>query len=189
MTGTLQCCYLGTEPSLFVAPAITQRPIDFAAAEQELIQLNAILEDTGGATGKLRWWSKVENLLEIQKVETGDSWSNFKPLCVPTSNAKPRSNNHDNPILVWNRHQNAHYDFLVCLDLSLSTSAAAQQELHLTANFFESSTGNQTSCKIQIHAEPLTPLSKVQIILGTTNPIVTVPSTFSISSLCKYKEI
>lgn len=37
--GTLEVCYLGSEPSLFIAPPINQRGFDYVAAENELIEL------------------------------------------------------------------------------------------------------------------------------------------------------
>ncbi|XP_018575245.1 protein PTHB1 [Anoplophora glabripennis] len=42
--GRLECCYLGTEPSLFVAPPIASKEIDFEKAEEELNNLNRIIK-------------------------------------------------------------------------------------------------------------------------------------------------
>lgn len=42
-TGELQCCYLGTEPSLFVAPSIEPKPIDYQEAERELNYLGTVI--------------------------------------------------------------------------------------------------------------------------------------------------
>lgn len=39
--GRLTCSYLGTEPSLFVAPPLNNRDINFEEANKELAQLNA----------------------------------------------------------------------------------------------------------------------------------------------------
>lgn len=41
--GRLECCYLGTEPSFFVAPPLNLQEIDFAQAEKELENLEKIL--------------------------------------------------------------------------------------------------------------------------------------------------
>lgn len=37
--GRLEACYLGAEPSLFVAPPIHRRGFDYKAAENELVEL------------------------------------------------------------------------------------------------------------------------------------------------------
>lgn len=41
--GTTQCSYLGTEPSLFVAPPLNNQDIDFEKANSELADLNRIV--------------------------------------------------------------------------------------------------------------------------------------------------
>lgn len=46
--GRLECCYLGTEPSLFVAPPIVSKEIDFEKAEEELNNLNRIIKKSHG---------------------------------------------------------------------------------------------------------------------------------------------
>lgn len=43
--GRLECCYLGTEPSFFVAPPLNLQEIDFAQAEKELANLENILSN------------------------------------------------------------------------------------------------------------------------------------------------
>lgn len=40
--GKLEACYLGAEPSLFVAPPINKRSFDYAQAEKELIELREL---------------------------------------------------------------------------------------------------------------------------------------------------
>ncbi|KAJ8675661.1 hypothetical protein QAD02_011447 [Eretmocerus hayati] len=40
--GLLEICYLGTEPSLFVAPPIQRRGYDYVAAERELMELRSL---------------------------------------------------------------------------------------------------------------------------------------------------
>ncbi|CAG2069284.1 unnamed protein product, partial [Timema podura] len=44
-TGELQCCYLGTEPSLFVAPPLELNAISYQNTEQELRELNIIIKE------------------------------------------------------------------------------------------------------------------------------------------------
>lgn len=46
--GRLECGYLGTEPSLFVAPPLTQKEIDFEKVEKELEELYNILRTSYG---------------------------------------------------------------------------------------------------------------------------------------------
>ncbi|XP_053997673.1 protein PTHB1 [Hylaeus anthracinus] len=42
--GRLEACYLGSEPGLFIAPPLHPRGYDYAAAEQELTELRALLK-------------------------------------------------------------------------------------------------------------------------------------------------
>ncbi|EFA12827.1 Protein PTHB1-like Protein [Tribolium castaneum] len=44
--GTLSCSYLGTEPSLFVAPPLALQDLDFEKAGQELTKLHKIVKNT-----------------------------------------------------------------------------------------------------------------------------------------------
>ncbi|XP_044271066.1 protein PTHB1 [Tribolium madens] len=44
--GTLSCSYLGTEPSLFVAPPLAVQDLDFEKAGQELTKLHKIVKNT-----------------------------------------------------------------------------------------------------------------------------------------------
>lgn len=44
--GRLECCYLGTEPSLFVAPPVKMTEIDFEKASEELISLNKVIRNS-----------------------------------------------------------------------------------------------------------------------------------------------
>ncbi|XP_019878207.2 protein PTHB1 [Aethina tumida] len=46
--GRLECCYLGTDPSLFVAPPLNAKEIDFEQAESELATLNKIIKNAQG---------------------------------------------------------------------------------------------------------------------------------------------
>lgn len=39
--------YLGTEPSLFVAPPVQSRDLDYEAAERELQQLRKVITEAG----------------------------------------------------------------------------------------------------------------------------------------------
>ncbi|GIX68667.1 protein PTHB1 [Caerostris darwini] len=54
--GNLACCYLGTEPSLFVSPLSEPQEIDFKAAEQEMERLKKVIK------------SSNQNLLGTQKL-------------------------------------------------------------------------------------------------------------------------
>ncbi len=51
-TGELQCCYLGTEPSLFVAPSIEPKPIDYQEAERELNYLGSVIRAFNDSSSK-----------------------------------------------------------------------------------------------------------------------------------------
>lgn len=46
-TGEIGVFVLGTEPSLFIAPPIQSRELDYEAAEKELVQLRKIISDAG----------------------------------------------------------------------------------------------------------------------------------------------
>ena len=43
-SGELQCCYLGTEPSLFVAPPLEVHAIDYKQAGKELMELQKVIK-------------------------------------------------------------------------------------------------------------------------------------------------
>lgn len=43
--GRLECCYLGTEPSLFVAPPLNYQELDYEKVEEELAALNKVIKD------------------------------------------------------------------------------------------------------------------------------------------------
>ncbi|XP_022256540.1 protein PTHB1-like [Limulus polyphemus] len=45
-SGDLLCCYLGTDPSFFVAPSPESREIDFEEAEQEMQELKKIIKNS-----------------------------------------------------------------------------------------------------------------------------------------------
>ncbi|KAL3267708.1 hypothetical protein HHI36_006839 [Cryptolaemus montrouzieri] len=51
--GRLECCYLGTQPSLFVAPPLSYQELDFEKAETELAMLNKIAKDLNNDELKL----------------------------------------------------------------------------------------------------------------------------------------
>lgn len=42
--GRLECCYLGTEPSLSITPPLAMRQMDLEKVEQELDSLNKVLK-------------------------------------------------------------------------------------------------------------------------------------------------
>lgn len=44
--GQLECCYLGTEPSLFVAPPLNNQDLDFEQVGIELASLNKIIKNS-----------------------------------------------------------------------------------------------------------------------------------------------
>lgn len=48
--GRLECCYLGTEPSFFVAPPINVQEIDYENAEHELLALEKVLRNSSDVT-------------------------------------------------------------------------------------------------------------------------------------------
>nr|XP_050859304.1 protein PTHB1 isoform X2 [Vespula vulgaris] len=43
--GQLEACYLGSEPSLFIAPAVHRRGFDYVAAEEELLEVRRKLKE------------------------------------------------------------------------------------------------------------------------------------------------
>ncbi|CAH1154117.1 unnamed protein product [Phaedon cochleariae] len=51
--GRLECCYLGTEPSPFVAPPITHKEIDFETVGEELESMNALIKKSYGTDMKI----------------------------------------------------------------------------------------------------------------------------------------
>ena len=51
--GRLEACYLGSEPSLFVAPPLHPRGYDYAAAERELSELRAAVSSKSKQTGEI----------------------------------------------------------------------------------------------------------------------------------------
>jgi Bardet-Biedl syndrome 9 protein len=50
--GELQCCYLGTEPSLFVAPPLEIHAIDYEQAGKELSELQKVIKEYTKGGGK-----------------------------------------------------------------------------------------------------------------------------------------
>ncbi|XP_045474293.1 protein PTHB1 [Harmonia axyridis] len=51
--GRLECCYLGTEPSLFVAPPLNYQELDFEKAEEELASLTKAIKELSNDEIKL----------------------------------------------------------------------------------------------------------------------------------------
>uniref|UniRef100_A0A6V7KI15 Uncharacterized protein n=2 Tax=Bracon brevicornis TaxID=1563983 RepID=A0A6V7KI15_9HYME len=51
--GRLEACYLGAEPSLFVAPPIHRRGFDYKAAEEELVELRKMAKSSLNSGGLL----------------------------------------------------------------------------------------------------------------------------------------
>ena len=69
-TGELQCCYLGTEPALFVAPPLEVHAIDYEQAGRELSELQKIIRAYTKTSGKTVW-TVIKNGLKdsgLQKV-------------------------------------------------------------------------------------------------------------------------
>jgi Bardet-Biedl syndrome 9 protein len=62
-TGELQCCYLGTEPALFVAPPLEVHAIDYEQAGKELLELQKVIKAHTKSNGKTVW-TVVMNVLE-----------------------------------------------------------------------------------------------------------------------------
>lgn len=61
-SGGLACCYLGTEPSLFIVPVLESREIDFIKAEQEMHELRKIIKATNNT---LPGNKRMENELSL----------------------------------------------------------------------------------------------------------------------------
>lgn len=91
-TGELQCCYLGTEPSLFVAPSIEPKPIDYQEAERELNYLGTVIKAFNDNSSVLMANTAAERELTVsvkpgQHPETrGDS-----DVCYVAVNLTPHS--------------------------------------------------------------------------------------------------
>ncbi|OXU18994.1 hypothetical protein TSAR_009649 [Trichomalopsis sarcophagae] len=51
--GRLEVCYLGSEPSLFVAPPIHRRGFDYVAAEKELLKLRRLLKKSSSSDAQV----------------------------------------------------------------------------------------------------------------------------------------
>ncbi|XP_023231240.1 protein PTHB1-like [Centruroides sculpturatus] len=65
-SGELACCYLGTEPSLFIVPVLESREIDFMKAEQEMHELRKIIKATNNALpGNKRMESELSIVIVI----------------------------------------------------------------------------------------------------------------------------
>jgi Bardet-Biedl syndrome 9 protein len=69
-TGELQCCYLGTEPALFVAPPLEVHAIDYEQAGRELSELQKIIRAYTKTSGKTVWTVNKNGLKDsgLQKV-------------------------------------------------------------------------------------------------------------------------
>lgn len=55
--GRLECNYLGTDPSLFVAPPLQMKPLDLEKVEEELNTLNKTLKSLHGQEGRCHFIS------------------------------------------------------------------------------------------------------------------------------------
>ncbi|CAG0912731.1 unnamed protein product [Notodromas monacha] len=73
--GCCVCCYLGTDPSLFVAPALDTRDIDYGSADEELKELHKAIRDASKSThGQL--------LSNRKEKELFATWSILNEICV-----------------------------------------------------------------------------------------------------------
>lgn len=57
--GHLQCSYLGTDPSLFQAPKVDSREINYEELDVEMKELQKIIRDVNTSSGRQRaaWWA------------------------------------------------------------------------------------------------------------------------------------
>lgn len=91
-SGDLMCCYLGTEPSLFVAPSIEPKPIDYQEAERELNYLGSVIRAFNDSSSVLMANTATEREVTLsvkpsQHPETrGDT-----EVCYVTINVSPHS--------------------------------------------------------------------------------------------------
>ena len=53
--GQLEACYLGSEPSLFIAPPLHRRGYDYVAAEDELIELRKLAKKNKASCMNIIW--------------------------------------------------------------------------------------------------------------------------------------
>lgn len=53
--GQLEACYLGSEPSLFIAPPLHRRGYDYVAAEDELMELRKLAKKNKASGMKKIW--------------------------------------------------------------------------------------------------------------------------------------
>ncbi|CAG9760692.1 unnamed protein product [Ceutorhynchus assimilis] len=79
--GRLECCYLGTEPSFFVAPPLNFQEIDFVTAEKELVDLEKVMTSFN-SSGVFLFESVAHELngREIEKVRDPGLTSTVKSL-------------------------------------------------------------------------------------------------------------
>lgn len=91
-TGDLQCCYLGTEPSLFVAPAIEPKPIDYQEAEKELNYLGTVIRAFNDSSSVLMANTAAERELSVTvKAGQHPESRGESEVCYVTVNLSPHS--------------------------------------------------------------------------------------------------
>ncbi|XP_066261107.1 protein PTHB1 [Euwallacea similis] len=90
--GRLECCYLGTEPSFFVAPPLNIQEIDFVKAEQELASLEKVLASSSSSDASQ---NNIEKELEVQV-----QISREIEVCTFEHNIKNATNNYMTQIKV-----------------------------------------------------------------------------------------
>ncbi|KAK3930621.1 Protein PTHB1 [Frankliniella fusca] len=91
-TGELQCCYLGTEPSLFVAPSIEPKPIDYQEAEKELNYLGTVIRAFNDSSSVLLANTAAERELSISvKPSQHPESRGESEVCFVAVNLSPHS--------------------------------------------------------------------------------------------------
>lgn len=91
-TGELQCCYLGTEPSLFVAPSIEPKPIDYQEAERELNYLGTVIRAFNDSSSVLLANTAAERELSVTVKPSQHSESRGESeVCYVAVNLSPHS--------------------------------------------------------------------------------------------------
>ncbi|KAK9889617.1 hypothetical protein WA026_006991 [Henosepilachna vigintioctopunctata] len=68
--GRLECCYLGTEPSLFVAPPLSYQDLNFEEAEKELTLLSKITKNLDNDETKLNGGTYEKQFVFNVKIDT-----------------------------------------------------------------------------------------------------------------------
>ncbi|CAG9853875.1 unnamed protein product [Phyllotreta striolata] len=78
--GRLECCYLGTQPNLFVAPPLVERELDLLKVEEELSTLNKTIRETYG--NELHMTEKTADKEMTIKIQVDP---NLEPCTFPSN--------------------------------------------------------------------------------------------------------